>query len=75
MMRRFGRLARRLFVDDSAQDLVEYAWLAFWVGLSGLLVWATVVVLIGQRYTDYIGDGDPSNISGVQQLWDQPPPP
>ena len=63
------------FVEESAQELVEYAWLAFWVGLSGLLVWAAVVVLLGDRYTDYIGDADPNNITGVQQLWDQPPPP
>ena len=30
------------FIDESAQELAEYAWLAFWVGLSGLLVWAAV---------------------------------
>jgi hypothetical protein len=65
----------RWFDDESAQELAEYAWLAFWVGLSGLLVWAAVVVLLGDRYTDYIGDADPNNITGVQQLWDQPPPP
>ena len=36
-MQRLVRLTRRWWADDSAQELAEYAWLAFSVGLVGLL--------------------------------------
>jgi hypothetical protein len=74
-MKTLVRVARRWWGDESAQELAEYAWLAFSVGLVGLLLWPIIVGLLSERYTDYIGDRDPNNISGVQQLWDQPPPP
>jgi Flp pilus assembly pilin Flp len=53
--------------DDSAQDLVEYGYLAALVGLSGLVVWAAIVQLLGDRYTDYNND--------VQNVWYPDPPP
>ena len=65
-VRTFGRILQRWYYDESAQDLVEYAYLAAFVGLAGLLVWATIVQLIGARYTDYN--------SGVQGLWESPQP-
>ena len=65
-VRTFARILQRWYYDESAQDLVEYAYLAAFVGLAGLLVWATIVQLIGARYTDYN--------SGVQGLWESPQP-
>lgn len=57
----------RFLRDESAQDLVEYAYLAALVGLVGAVVWASVVQLLGDRYDDYD--------SGVQGLWEPPEPP
>lgn len=59
-------LARRFLREDSAQDLVEYAYLAALVGLVGAVVWVEIVRLLGERYTEYN--------SGVQDLWQSPPP-
>jgi Flp pilus assembly pilin Flp len=58
----FGRLLR----DDSAQELVEYAYLAALVGLVGALVWIGIVGLLGERYAEYD--------AGVQNLWEPPTP-
>jgi Flp pilus assembly pilin Flp len=66
MHTRFARIGRRLLHEDSAQDLVEYAYLAALVGLAGLLVWAAIVGLLGERYSEYN--------SGVQGLWESPSP-
>ena len=53
--------------DDSAQDIVEYGYLAALVGLTGILVWGAIVNLLGLRYTDYNND--------VQNSWFPDPPP
>jgi Flp pilus assembly pilin Flp len=58
---------RRFLRDDSAQDLVEYAYLSMFIGLVGILVWSAIVGRIGDRYTDYN--------TGVQNLWEPPPAP
>jgi Flp pilus assembly pilin Flp len=50
--------------DECGQDLVEYALLTALIGLVGITVWATIVGLIGDRYTDYD--------TGVQGLWESP---
>ena len=57
---------RSFLADDSAQDVVEYAYLALFVGLVGIVVWAAVVDLIGDRYDDYEQD--------VQDEWESPEP-
>ena len=57
---------RRFFSDDSAQDLVEYAYLGLFVGLTGIVVWAGIVDLLGLRYTDYNNQ--------VQSIWISPDP-
>ena len=54
----------RLICDDSAQDVVEYAYLALFVGLAGIVVWAAVVALLENHY-DVVNDG-------VQGLWEPP---
>ena len=42
--------------DESAQDLIEYAYLAAIVGLSGALLWSAIAQLIGTQYTNYDTD-------------------
>ena len=56
----------RLYYEESAQDLVEYAYLSAFVGLAGIVVWAAIVQLLGDRYTEYN--------SGVQSQWCPPNP-
>jgi Flp pilus assembly pilin Flp len=46
----------RFWRDESAQDLIEYAYLAAIIGLSGALLWSGIAQLIGDRYTDYNAD-------------------
>jgi hypothetical protein len=55
-----------LVVDDDAQDLVEYALLGAFVGVVGVLVWQSVVVLLGARYTEYN--------TNVPLYWEPPDP-
>jgi hypothetical protein len=62
-----GRLILSFLNDDSAQDLVEYAYLGLFVGLVGIVTWASIVDLMGDRYTEYNAD--------VQGLWVSPDPP
>jgi Flp pilus assembly pilin Flp len=63
-MKAFASVVHRFWVDDSAQDLVEYSYLAVFVGLVGILVWGSILQLLGFRYTDYN--------TNVQGLWESP---
>jgi hypothetical protein len=56
----------RVVREDSAQDLVEYAYLSVFVGLVGVVVWQGIVQLLGARYAEYN--------TGVQGLWQSPSP-
>jgi Flp pilus assembly pilin Flp len=58
---------RSFIDDDSAQDLVEYAYLTLIVGLAGILVWSAIVGVMSSAYSDYD--------SGTQGLWEPPDPP
>jgi Flp pilus assembly pilin Flp len=62
-----GQVIRRFLGDDSAQDLVEYGYLAALVGLTGIVVWSAIVGLIGDRYEDYNNQ--------VHDVWEPLPPP
>ena len=44
---------RTFWRDESAQDLIEYAYLAALIGLSSALLWSGIANLIGQRYSEY----------------------
>lgn len=57
---------RRLVKDDDAQDLVEYAYLAAFIGLAGIVVWQNIVTLMGAHYTT-------ANVA-VENLWASPDP-
>lgn len=56
----------RLLREDDGQDLVEYALLGAFIGVVSVLVWQSIVSLLGDRYTDYN--------TNVPQLWEPPDP-
>jgi Flp pilus assembly pilin Flp len=62
-------LLARFVAHDGGQDLVEYAFLAAFIGIAGWAVIMTVPTAIGDTYQSWI---DPSN--GVPGLWDPPEP-
>ena len=69
-------LVARFVADDGAQDLVEYALLAAFIGVAG---WALVMALRDdmlstyQTWMDPAGEGDP-NAGGVPARWAPPEP-
>jgi Flp pilus assembly pilin Flp len=62
-------LLARFAADDGAQDLVEYALLAAFIGLAG---WAIVTTLPDVMRTTYESWMDPTG--GVPGQWDPPEP-
>jgi len=52
--------------DDSGQDVVEYALLTAFFGLAALAAWTSI--------RDALGLGYARTTTGVQSLWDPPPP-
>jgi Flp pilus assembly pilin Flp len=60
------RLLHRLIRDEEGQDLVEYALLVAFFGVTFLLVWTSVVEAI------HTSHGNTTN--GVYDLWDPPDP-
>jgi Flp pilus assembly pilin Flp len=65
----FRHLLARLLTEDDGQDLVEYAFLAAFIGIAGWAVVMTIPNAIGDTYKSWI---DPT--SGVPALWDPPEP-
>jgi Flp pilus assembly pilin Flp len=57
---------RVLLDEDRGQDLVEYALLLALFGLACLTTWDLIAGSVGARYS--------STNTGVQGLWDTPPP-
>lgn len=57
---------RRLVRDESGQDVVEYALLTAFFGLAALAAWTSIREAVGLGYG--------ATSSGVQGLWDPPPP-
>ena len=55
--------------DDGAQDLVEYALLAAFIGVAGWAVIMTLPAVMGTTYASWL---DPNN--GVPGRWDPPEP-
>ncbi len=56
----------RFIGDESGQDLAEYMFLGAFIGVVSVLVWANIVTLMGQRYTEYNAN--------VNELWLTPEP-
>jgi len=64
-----GRLLRQLLVDDSGQDLVEYALLTTAVGLAVIVAFNMIQIAIGSTYASWTGDA-----GSVNSLWESPAP-
>ena len=62
-------LLARFRNDDGAQDLVEYALLAAFIGVAGWAVIMTLPSVMGTTYASWL---DPNN--GVPGKWDPPEP-
>ena len=57
---------RRWIRDESGQDIVEYALLTAFFGICAIAVWTSLRDALGLHYS--------GTTSGVQSLWDPPPP-
>ena len=57
---------RRLARDEGGQDVVEYALLTAFFGLAALAAWTSLRDAIGRNYG--------ATTTGVQSLWEPPPP-
>ena len=67
--RRDGDLIARFAAEDGGQDLVEYALLAAFIGITGWALLLTLPSVIGATYASWL---DPAN--GVPGRWDPPEP-
>ena len=61
-----SRLIRQLIRDERGQDVVEYALLTAFFGLCAVLAWTNLREALGITYR--------GTTTGVQGLWDPPPP-
>ena len=59
----------RFIAEDGAQDLVEYALLAAFIGIAGWAVLTTLPTVMGATYGSWM---DPT--VGVPSRWDPPEP-
>jgi Flp pilus assembly pilin Flp len=59
----------RLVREESAQDLVEYALLAAFIGTAGYVVLTALAPTLGSTYSSWL-----SPSTGVPSLWDPPTP-
>ena len=60
---------RRFIVEDSAQDLIEYAFLAAFLATAGMLALNSIGPTVASTYSSWI---DPS--TGVPSLWNPAEP-
>ena len=63
------RLLPRFIAEDGAQDLVEYALLAAFIGIAGWAVLTTLPTVMGATYGSWMGP-----TVGVPSRWDPPEP-
>lgn len=63
----FGQLLRRALVEDDAQDLVEYALLAAFIGTAGMLAMSAISPAAAAAYRSWM---DPT--TGTPSLWAPP---
>ena len=48
-----GRLLRRLLLDDSGQDLIEYGLLASIIAIAGVLVFPQIKTAMNLRFAEW----------------------
>ena len=63
------RLLRRLAVEDGAQDLIEYAFLAAFLATAGYVTLNALGADIFSTYSSWLNPA-----SGVPYLWEPAPP-
>ena len=63
------RLALRLLADDEGQDLVEYALLAGFIGISGWAALNFIASAVGTTYTSRLNPA-----TGIPSVWNPPEP-
>jgi Flp pilus assembly pilin Flp len=61
------QVIRRLVADEGGQDLVEYVLLTAFFGLCALAAWEGIRDALGVTYNEAT--------TGVQSIWEPPPPP
>jgi Flp pilus assembly pilin Flp len=69
-------LVARFVAEDGAQDLVEYALLAAFIGLAGWAIVTTLPDVMRTTYESWMDpgvEGDPTT-GGVPARWDPPEP-
>ena len=43
----------RFLLDESGQDLIEYALLTAFIGFAGMFVWTNIMATIGTKYSGW----------------------
>ena len=66
---RFASLCVRLVREDTAQDLIEYAFLAAFIGVASYVAVSSIAPAVNQTYATWI---DPTK--GSPKLWDPADP-
>jgi Flp pilus assembly pilin Flp len=64
-----GALVWRFLRDDEGQDLIEYAYLAAFIGTAGWFALNSIVPTVGTMYNSWL---DPA--SGTPSLWEPAAP-
>jgi len=62
-------LLRAFLCDDDGQDLIEYAFLAAFFGITGYVALSNIGPAVGSTYNAWL---DPTN--GTPRLWEPAPP-
>jgi Flp pilus assembly pilin Flp len=47
-------LLRRLAIETTGQDLIEYGLLTTFIGLAGAVAWVTIQAAVGHIYGSYV---------------------
>ena len=45
----------RLFADDTAQDILEYALLGALIGIAAIAAWEELAITVGEVYAEAVG--------------------
>jgi pilus assembly protein Flp/PilA len=65
-----SNLVRRFISDDRGQDVIEYALIAAFIGIAGILALRGIQSAVGTTYSSWTDPG-----SGTPSLWEPAEPP